>query len=100
MLNLVYHGTQDEKVYQALSRRLKDRYDIFGGLPDTLEDDWTDDIETLENQMDKYVHLRDKARDVFKLRYQAGVDPDKNRWENCARVLGRRDVEERLSKGW
>lgn len=100
MLNLVYHGTQDEKVYQALSKRLKDRYDIFGGLPDTIEDDWIDDIESLEDKMDKYVHLRDSARDVFKLRYQAGVDPDKNRWENCARVLGRRDVEERLSKGW
>ena len=36
MLNLVYHDTQDEKVYQVLSRRMKDRYDIFGGLPDTI----------------------------------------------------------------
>jgi hypothetical protein len=40
MLNLVYHETQDEKVYQVLSRRLKDKFDIFGGLPDTIEDDW------------------------------------------------------------
>ena len=40
MLNLVYHDTQDETVYQVLSRRMKDRYDIFGGLPDTIEDDW------------------------------------------------------------
>jgi hypothetical protein len=39
MLNLGYHETQDEKVYQVLSRRMKDRYDIFGGLPDTIEDD-------------------------------------------------------------
>src|SRR5579864_5393698 len=39
MLNLVYHDTQDEKVYRVLSRRMKDRYDIFGGLPDTIEDD-------------------------------------------------------------
>ena len=43
MLNLVYHDTQDEKIYEVLSRRMKDRYDIFGGLPDTIEDDW---IET------------------------------------------------------
>jgi ERCC4-related helicase len=35
MLNLVYHDTQDEKVYQVLSRRLQDKFDIFGGLPDT-----------------------------------------------------------------
>jgi superfamily II DNA/RNA helicase len=31
MLNLVYHDTQDEKVYQVLSRRLRDKFDIFGG---------------------------------------------------------------------
>jgi hypothetical protein len=40
ILNLVYHETQDEQVYRALSRRMKDRYDLFGGgLPDTIEDD-------------------------------------------------------------
>jgi len=37
MLNLVYHEIQDEKVYKALSRKMKDRYDIFGGLPDTID---------------------------------------------------------------
>src|SRR5918999_3882436 len=31
MLNLVYQDTQDERVYQVLSRRLKDKFDIFGG---------------------------------------------------------------------
>jgi hypothetical protein len=48
MLNLVYHHTQDDRVYQVLSRRMKDRYDIFGGLPDTIEDDWIERIEQLE----------------------------------------------------
>ena len=33
MLNLTYHDTHDEKVYAALSKRMKDRYDIFGSLP-------------------------------------------------------------------
>jgi hypothetical protein len=28
MLNLVYHETQDEKVYQVLSRRMKDRWEL------------------------------------------------------------------------
>ena len=31
----MYHDTQDEKVYQVLSRRMKDRYNIVGGLPAT-----------------------------------------------------------------
>ncbi len=100
MLNLVYHDTQDEKVYQVLSRRMKDRYDIFGGLPDTIEDEWIESVEKLDEMMDEYIHLRQKARDVFEVRYQETIDPDKDRWELCSRVLSRRDVVDRLSKPW
>jgi SNF2 family DNA or RNA helicase len=100
MLNLVYHETQDEKVYRVLSRRMKDRYDIFGGLPDTIEDDWIESVEKLEEMMDEYIHLRKQARDVFEMRYQETIDPDKDRWELCSRVLARRDVVDRLSVPW
>jgi SNF2 family DNA or RNA helicase len=100
MLNLVYHDTRDERVYQALSRRLKDKFDIFGGLPDTIEDDWIDSVELLEERMDEYVHLRKKARDVFELRYRETINPDENRWELCSRVLSRKDVVEKLSEAW
>jgi superfamily II DNA or RNA helicase len=100
MLNLVYHDTQDEKIYQVLSRRMKDKFDIFGGLPDTIEDEWIETIEKLEGMMDQYIHLRQKARDVFELRYKETIDPDQNRWELCSRVLSRRDVEEKLSEPW
>lgn len=100
MLNLVYAETQDEQVYRVLSRRMKDKFDIFGGLPDTIEDDWIDSVERLEAMMDEYIHLRRKARDVFELRYQATIDPDRDRWERCSRVLARRDVVERLSVPW
>jgi superfamily II DNA or RNA helicase/DNA-binding Lrp family transcriptional regulator len=100
MLNLVYAETQDEKVYRVLSRRMKDKFDIFGGLPDTIEDDWIDSVEKLEAMMDEYIHLRRNARDVFELRYQATIDPDRDRWELCSRVLSRHDVTERLSVPW
>ena len=76
MLNLVYHGTQDEQVYRAISRRMKDRYDIFGGLPDAIEDDWIESAEKLEEMMDSYIHLRQAARDVFELRYQDTIRAD------------------------
>jgi hypothetical protein len=92
--------SQDEKVYKVLSRRTKDRYDIFGGLPDTIEDDWIESIEKLEEMMDKYIHLRKKAHDVFEMRYQTTIDPDQDRWELCSRVLARRDVVDRLSIPW
>lgn len=100
MLNLVYHETQDEQIYKVLSQRLKDKYDIFGGLPDTIEDEWIENIEKLEAMMDEYIHLRKKARDVFELRYKETIDPDQNRWERCSRVLARRDVVDRLSVPW
>lgn len=100
MLNLVYHDTQDEKVYAALSRRMKDRYDIFGSLPDTIDDEWIESIEKLEEMMDKYMHLRKAARDAFELRYEQQVDPDKDRWELCSHVLARRDIVEKLSRPW
>jgi len=100
MLNLVYHDTQDEKVYSVISRRMKDRYDIFGGLPDTIEDEWIENVEDLEKRMDEYIHLRAKAHNVFEMRYQETIDPDKNRWHLCSRVLARRDIVDRLSAPW
>lgn len=100
MLNLVYHETQDEKVYKVLSKRMKDRYDILGGMPDTIDDDWIDTEEKLDEMMDKYIHLRQQARDVFEIRYQETIDPNKNRWELCSRVLSRRDIVDRLSEPW
>lgn len=100
MLNLVYHDTQDERIYQTISRRLKDKFDIFGGLPDTIEDEWIESVEKLEAMMDRFIHLRQKARDAFELRYKETIDADKNRWELCSRVLARRDVIEKLSEAW
>ena len=102
MLNLVYHGTRDENVYQALSKRLKDKFDIFGGLPDTIDDEWIEDQSLLEAELDKYLHLRDKAKNVFELRYQGeqSIAPDENRWELCSQVLSRKDIVEKLSAGW
>lgn len=43
---------------------------------------------------------RQQARDVFEMRYQKTIDPDKDRWELCSRVLARRDVVDRLSIPW
>lgn len=100
MLNLVYHDTQDEKVYQAISRRLKDKFDIFGGLPDTIDDEWIENVEELEAKMDQYIHLRQQARNAFELRYESSVEPEANRWELCSRVLSRKDIVAKLSEPW
>jgi hypothetical protein len=45
MLNLVNEQTVDEKIYDRLSDRMRDRYDLFGSVPDTIKEEWIDDIE-------------------------------------------------------
>lgn len=100
MLNLVYHDTQDEKVYQAISRRLQDKFDIFGGLPDIIEDDWIEDVEKLDEQLEDYLSRRNQTRNSFEIRYEETLDPDKNRWELCSKVLARRDIIAKLSQPW
>jgi len=99
MLNLVYHGTVDETVYEKLSERMKDRYDLFGSLPDVIEDDWIDDIENLDRHLSEFIE-RKKRANAFDLRYGETVDPTGEPWARCAHVLSRRDVVERLSQGW
>ena len=98
MLNLAYHETHDEKIYEALSKRMRDRYDIFGTLPDTIDDEWIENIEKLDELMDEHERQCKAANNAFNARYKDKVDPDGERWERCARVLSQNDVIERLSK--
>lgn len=100
MLNLVYANTQDERVYRVLSERLKDTYDIFGSLPETIKDEWIEDEANLRDHIDAYVHERDEAQNAFSVKYKASVDPDANKWEYCAKVLSREDITQKLSKPW
>jgi superfamily II DNA or RNA helicase len=99
MLNLVYHDTHDEKVYRALSKRMRDRYDVFGSLPDTIEDDWIEDIENLDAYLSQFTEKKKQAN-AFDLRYGNTVEPKGPAWELCERVLARRDVLKKLSEGW
>jgi len=99
MLNLVYADTNDEKVYRALSQRMRDRYDLFGSLPDTIEDDWIEDIENLQEYFSQFTQKKQRAN-AFELRYGKTVMPDGPGWELCEKVLARRDVVERLSVAW
>lgn len=99
MLNLVYADTHDEKVYNALSRRMRDRYDLFGSLPDTIDDDWIEDIENLDEYLSQFTEKKRQAN-AFDLRYGRTVMPEGPGWELCEKVLARRDVVERLSEGW
>lgn len=100
MLNLVYSETQDEKVYNVLSERLRDTYDIFGSLPDTIDDEWIQDEEKLRDRMDEYMHERVKAQDEFSIKYRNTLDSQAHLWERCSTVLSRKDIVAKLSEAW
>ena len=82
------------------SIRLKDTYDIFGSLPDTIDDDWIQDESELDKRMDVYMHERKAAEDAFSVKYRSTLDPEANLWERCATVLSRRNIINTLSEPW
>lgn len=99
MLNLVYADTNDERIYRVLSQRMKNRFDLFGSLPDTIEDEWIADIENLNEHFSQFTQKKQRAN-AFELRYGKTVMPEGPGWELCEKVLSRRDVVARLSAGW
>ncbi len=100
MLNLVYQGTRDEQIYAALSARMENVYDIFGSLPDTIEDEWISDVEMLNERLREFTSRRDTAANSFDLKYSESVHPTGPAWETCERVLSRRDIVQLMSRGW
>lgn len=100
ILNLLYCDTQDEQIYSVLSKRMQDTYDIFGSLPDSIETDWIENAEELEKRINIYMHERETDRNAFDIRYNDDTNPDANNWEQCTKVLSRKDINDLLAKPW
>lgn len=100
MLNLVYQHTRDEQIYAALSARMENVYDIFGSLPDTIEDDWITDERLLDERLRDFTSRRNAVVNAFDLRYAESIHPAGPAWEKWERVLARRDVNQHMAKGW
>lgn len=99
MLNLVFEQTVDEKIYERLSERMRNRYDLFGSLPDTIKDEWIDDIETLGERLDEYINAQRTATG-FDLRYTGTMMPPEKDWREFTEVLSRRDLITLMSTAW
>ena len=84
-------------MHHVLSARLEQIREIFGTIPDTLEDVW---VEMAIGEVEQARHRIDEvpARHPFDLRY--AVDLPETAWEQCAEVLDRHDVQRVLRKGW
>jgi hypothetical protein len=94
--NMRYRGSVEDRVHQLLSSRLHAIRDMFGQLPDTLEDVW----------VAVALHDEQKAREVidqvppahpFEMRYDRIEPLD---WESCSTVLHSRSQLGPLLQGW
>ena len=99
MLNLVFEQTVDEKIYERLSERMRNRYDLFGSLPDTINDEWIEDIESLGEKLDEYINAQKKATG-FDLRYTGTMMPPEKDWREFTEVLSRRDLATLMCAAW
>ena len=97
ILNLRYRGSVEDEVHHVLSARLQQIREIFGTIPDTLEDVWVamaiGEVEEARRRIDEV-----PSRHPFDMRY--AVDLPETAWERCAQVLDRYDVQRLLRKGW
>ena len=100
MLNLTYHATRDEDVYNTISSRMKDRFDIFGGLPDCIDDEWIEDIQEFEDMAQTHLHLRGQISNIFEETWGSTVSSEMNRWEECTKVLSRGDIQRVMGAPW
>ena len=83
LYNMRYVRSVEDRVHQLLSARLQGIFELFGQIPDVLEDVW---IETALGQIEKAKQLIAAIPDhhPFALRYQRIERTD---WESCADVL-------------
>ena len=97
VLNLRYRGSVEDQVHSALSSRLKEIRDVFGTIPDTLEDVWVatalGEVEEARRRISEV-----PSRHPFDLRY--AQDLPETAWERCAEVLDRHDVHRIMKQPW
>jgi len=96
LYNLRYAGSVEDRVHELLSERLANIANLFGQIPDILEDLWIDlalgEVDAAKKTIDAV-----PKKHPFQLRYHTVEKVD---WESCAQVL---DAEERkrfLARGW
>ncbi len=94
--NLRYKDSVEDRVHEILSDRLKDIYNLFGQIPDVLEDVWMAVALGEKKEARRIIDALPKSH-PFEIRY---AKVEKINWESCVRVLDRREKEHILKAGW
>lgn len=94
--NMRYRGSVEDRVHQLLSTRLENVMDMFGQIPDTLEDVW---VQVAMGHIKQAQEIIDEVPPAhpFEMRYDRIESVN---WESCSRVLDNHVQLEVLRKGW
>ncbi len=95
--NMRYKDSVEDRVHSMLSERLENIHDMFGQIPDVLEDVWIqvalDDIE----EANRIINEVPKTH-PFRLRYEKSVG--KVDWESCTNILDNKEKRKHLMEPW
>lgn len=98
IFNMRYKDSVEDKVHTVLSARLKNIKDMFGQIPDTLEDVWIDvalnNIEEAKERIDKV-----PDQNPFTIKYETKI-PATEDWEASTFVLDHDEKLKQLLIGW
>lgn len=95
--NLRYRGSVEDRVHEVLADRLESIHQLFGQIPDTLEDVWVKIALDAEQDALRLIDRTAATRNPFDAKYSKVEDAD---WETCPLVLDPLTVREQLSRGW
>ncbi len=96
--NMRYKNSVEDKVHTKLSERLKNIHDIFGQIPEVLEDVWIAIAQNDEKRAEEAIN-KTTNKNPFELKYEQNI-PKTEDWQACIFVLDKEDKLKELMKGW
>jgi len=99
--NMRYKDSVEDRVHQLLASRLKNIRDLFGQIPDTLEDVWVEvALNRIEEAEKRISDFSESDTHPFYSKYQNQANINPIRWEDCAIVLDKYEKRRYLMEGW
>jgi hypothetical protein len=95
--NLRYRDSVEDKVHRVLAERLQAIHELFGQIPDTLEDVWVKIALNDEAEIAELIDQTTATRNPFDKKYSKVEDAA---WETCALVLNPITVRELMEMAW
>ena len=94
--NMRYKDSVEDRVHELLSDRFQDIFNMFGQIPDVLEDAWIALAQGEKERARKIIDELPRSH-PFQIRY---TQVEKIDWESCRQVLDTNAKEAILEQGW